>query len=123
MNRNPEFAQLLNNPRQLQEAMQAASNPVSTPCLSTDVSAGISHMLLVITNKSLSHLKCCMDLSCLVADALRMICFIRITPITASQASVLPQTPTRRHDALLLYNVCKHVLLAFTWVGVLALHV
>ncbi len=29
MDRNPEFAQVLNNPQQLQEAMQAASNPVS----------------------------------------------------------------------------------------------
>ena len=31
MDRNPEFAQVLNNPQQLQEAIQAASNPVSTP--------------------------------------------------------------------------------------------
>lgn len=30
MDRNPEFAQVLNNPQQLQEAMQAASNPVSS---------------------------------------------------------------------------------------------
>ena len=29
MDRNPEFAQVLNNPQQLQEAMQAAANPVS----------------------------------------------------------------------------------------------
>ena len=28
MDRNPEFAQVLNNPQQLQEAMQAATNPV-----------------------------------------------------------------------------------------------
>ena len=55
MNRNPEFAQLLNNPRQLQEAMQAASNPVSTPCLSTYVNAVDSHVLLVVTSKSLSR--------------------------------------------------------------------
>ncbi len=32
MDRNPEFAQVLNNPQQLQEAMQAASNPVSAAC-------------------------------------------------------------------------------------------
>ena len=34
MDRNPEFAQVLNNPQQLQEAMQAATNPVS--CQHTD---------------------------------------------------------------------------------------
>ena len=34
MDRNPELAQLLNNPSQLQEAMQAASNPVSLKPLS-----------------------------------------------------------------------------------------
>ena len=33
MDRNPEFAQVLNNPQQLQEAMQAASNPVSHDAL------------------------------------------------------------------------------------------
>ncbi len=36
MERNPEFAQVLNNPQQLQEAMQAASNPVCTAAFSND---------------------------------------------------------------------------------------
>lgn len=35
MDRNPEFAQVLNNPQQLQEAMQAATNPVSRLLLQT----------------------------------------------------------------------------------------
>ena len=37
MDRNPEFAQMVNNPQLLQEAMAASANPVCWPCPTCNV--------------------------------------------------------------------------------------
>lgn len=52
MDRNPEFAQVLNNPQQLQEAMQAATNPVSYTvtvywCIWPCIQAAVHHSLVL----------------------------------------------------------------------------
>ena len=57
MDRNPEFAQVLNNPQQLQEAMQAATNPVSSRLSSsTFCDPAVQSALFVLQVVMLSHL-------------------------------------------------------------------